>query len=416
MKIPNACQRALLGALVLWTSSHSAAADVLVVGPTAGPGIDATQISTAVALALEGDAILVRDGTYTPFEIDGKSLSVIAEGAGARLVAPITFSSSSPCVAVRNLGVDQSVLVRGLKTNTGVSVGSCVGAVWFEDIQTAGATLFCSGAISPGAAYVGSSGRVTFVRCVLLGEVGYEGAFFTGSAPGLQAQSSSVHLFDCALTGGDGVSSTGFISAPTPGAAGLVIDASTVTISGCTIRGGGGGVVAAAPCSNPVAPGGPGVLFVGTAGTMRSLASTAVGGARSLWPLCALTGPAGPAISGTGTIIALPGLARRVRASSMPSSGGALAFTLEGQPGESPVLLVSSEHEPVALWNASLLVGFPPTDVFVLAPLPASGSSIFAIAIPNLGAFGGLAVYAQAVFVAPGPALSLGAGTAVLLR
>jgi hypothetical protein len=136
-----------------------------------------------------------------------------------------------------------------------------------------------------------------------------------------------------------------------------------------------------------------------------------------LEPLCpGQTGSQGPAISGPGTIVPLPGFSRPLRASGPVRGGEVLTFELEGQPGEVPLLLVSDAHEPVALLNGSLLLGLPPSDLFTLPALPASGQATLGFQVPNVGAaVGSLSLYVQAVFLDPAPTIWLGAGTTVVL-
>src|SRR5262245_6669651 len=71
----------------LLTAAPLARAGVLVVSRTPGPGIDFTQIQPAVNAAVDGDTILVRNGSYMPFKIDGKSLTVVADGTSVLLDA-----------------------------------------------------------------------------------------------------------------------------------------------------------------------------------------------------------------------------------------------------------------------------------------------------------------------------------------
>src|SRR6185503_9346948 len=176
---------------------------------------------------------------------------------------------------------------------------------------------------------------------------------------------------------------------------------SLLTLVGCTVRGGEGGLAQGPICSGVHAIGGPGVEFAGAPATVRSAESTAAGGATSLEPLCpGQTGPQGPAILGSGTIVPLPGFARHLRANSPVRGGQALTFELGGVAGEIPAVFVSLVHEPLPLLNGSLLVGLPPTEVLVLGSLPASGEATLTFPVPNVGtSVGSLSLYAQAVFL-----------------
>jgi hypothetical protein len=309
------------------------------------------------------------------------------------------------------------VLVRGFRTSIGVAITSSAGAVWLEDVRVAAATTICNPSSMAGASVTAAS-RVTFARCTLTGASDSGGFNAPNAAAGLDLSSSDVRLHDCEIQGAPGTSQFGWPAQP--GAAGMKVEASTVTIVGCTIRGGAGGVATpsfgGSLCTTAHPPGGPGVRFVGTAGTIRSAESTAVGGVLSLGPMCpGQTGPQGPAISGSGTIVALPGFARHLRANSPVRGGELLSFELQGQPGEVPLLLVALEHEPLALLNGALLVSLPPMEAFVLGALPAGGLETLSVPVPHVGGIEGLVLYSQAAFVDPSATVWLGAGTSVVL-
>lgn len=404
-----------LRTLTLLASTLPAHAGVHVVDQAAGPGSDFTAVQAAVDAALDGDTILVRDGTYMPFVIDGKALTVVADGPGVL----VQTNASTPTILVRNLPDGGSLLVRGFRTNFGVSIVDCAGAVWFDDLQGTGATSFCS-ASTAGASVVRSA-KATFTRCGLTGAADFGGFNPPSSGAGLRASFSNVQLYDCQLTGAKGVDT--FWWTAWSGGAGLSVESSTVTVVGCAIAGGGGGLVSpglgGSLCTAVHPPGGPGLEFADTAGIVQSAESTAVGGATSLEPLCpGQSGPQGPAITGSGTIVALPGYARHLSANSPVRGGETLAFDVQGQPGEVPLLLVSFEHEPLPLlaYSGVLLVGLPPADTFVLGALPASGQASLSFPVPNVGAsVGALTAYAQAAFLDPSPRVWLGGGTTVTL-
>ena len=392
-------------------AAHPLQADVLVVDRANGPGTNFTQIQAAVNAAAEGDTLLVRDGTYTVFTVDAKSLSIVADGDAAMLIGGVALGSSST-IRVRNLALGQQVLVRGLRADTGVEVLDCVGRAWFDELHVSGAVPCGPGGV-PGA-WVKSSSRTTFTRCMLRGESDADPWLAHVSSPGVRVESALVQLFDCEITGSWGDSGSAGTGGP-----GLSVDASTVTVMGCTIVGGEGGLAnlggGGNVCTLTHGRGGPGVQFVGTAGIVRSAESTAVGGRLSLEPMCpGKFGPQGAAIAGTGTIIALPGFARHLSANSPVRAGETLSFGLGGQPGEIPLVLVSLEHTPLALLNGTLLVGLPPVEVFVLGPLPVGGEAALSFPVPSLGA-PSLTCYAQAIFLDPAATLWLGAGTSVVL-
>lgn len=402
----------------LMAVSWPARADVLVVDwASGGSGSTYGNIWQAIAAAQDGDTVVVRNGVYSSFEIRDKSLTVVADGRAVFVRGLGSFGIPHPAVRVVGLEAGKQVVVRGLRLDFGVSIDGCDGSVWIDTVQTTAGVGSCTVGNVPGLS-VTDSARVTCTLSTFLGATGdpYTPIGSPAASPGAYLRSATVQLFDCLVqAGGDG-SGWGFSSALQPGAAGMLLDGSVATVMGCAIIGGPGEVAPSAPCTTQ-AIGGPGVLFLGAASTLRSAASTAIGGALDLEPLCpGQTGPQGPAISGTGTILALPGFARHLRADSPVRTGEALTFEVEGIAGEIPLLLVSLAHDPVPLWNGVLLLELPPTDVFVLPPLPATGRASLALRVPSLPEGGGsLSLYAQAVFLDPTPAIWLGAGASVAL-
>lgn len=406
-------RRLSLASLVFFASALATRADVLVVDKAAGPGHDFTSIQSAVSAAVDGDTILIRAGGYYPFSIVGKSLAIVADGDSVTVTGSDLFGSLLT-FQVRDLAAGQRVVIRGLKMNSGFGVQDCAGKVWCDELEVSGAVPCTTGGTA--GAYVDSSSDVTFTSCVLRGESADDLWHVPHpSAHGLHVVSSNVQLYDSLIEGGWGQDSQ---SNPLVGGTGIRIESSTVTVVGCEIHGGEGGLVTSNLCHGAHAAGGPGVSFVGGTGTIRSAASTAEGGVADLGALCpGATGPQGPAVTGGGTIVALAGFARQLSANSPVRGGQTLTFEVAGLAGELPAILVSLEHAPLLLpaQHGWLLVGLPLADLFVLPPLPAGGAATLAFAVPNVSGLESLGYYAQAVFLDPAPAVWLGSGTTVVL-
>lgn len=412
-KRPALPARAALRAPLLLTLGAPLAADVLVCDDPQDP----TALYACVQGAGDGDTVLVR-GSFRSMRIDGKSLTVVADGS-AFLDSFSVYLPGSPTIRVENLGPDQHVTVRGFRTTFGVSVRDCQGSVWLDEIECLGSLGNCASGSLPGLDVVRSP-RVTVTRSSFVGEHGEASGFFGAplASPGLSAVASELSLFDCRLTGGRG-SDAALGEAQQAGAAGARLDGSTLTLSGCLLIGGGGGIDAGNPCSGPHAAGGPGLELVGAPSTVRSTESTATGGSTSLEPLCpGQSGPAGPAIAGSGAILPQPGYARHLSANAPVRGGEDLRFTVEGQPGEIPWLLVSREQAPLWLqgYTGMLLVALPPAELLALPALSASGTETLTFPVPNVGlAVGALTYHVQALFLDPAPRVWLGAGTTVVL-
>ena len=414
MLVPNIGHSFLAAGLL----ASSAFADVWVVDQASGPGADFGDIQLAVNAASDGDTIVVKDGSYQMFAVDGKSLSIVADGDSVLANGGSIFYSVS-AMEIRNLTADQEVVLRGLQTDTGIGIRNCDGAVWLDDLYVTGDVPCSSGGTT--GAYIENSHKVTITNSELHGETNSDPWHQHLIADGVWAVSSTVQFYDCVIEGGWGEDD----NTPLPGGAGLRIDDSTVTVVGCTIAGGPGGVdpgntfQGTTLCTGSHAIGGAGILFENGTGVLYSGESTAVGGVASLEPLCpGQTGPPGPAISGIGTIVPLVGFARHLQANSPVRGGEQLTFDVEGQAGELPLLLVSLAHEPLPLYAHSgvLLVAFPLSDVFVLPILPAGGQASLSFPVPNVGSLVGAVSYRiQAVFVDAASSIWLGAGTTTVL-
>ena len=388
-------------------------ADVLIVAPSAGPGVNATSIQTAVDLAQPGDTILVRDGTYEDFRIWWKGVSVLADGENVSVIANSGFYGAQPAVSIQNIPANEDVVVRGLRTNFGLRVSDCDGPVWFDEMEVQGGltTGLCSG-FSPGA-WVTDSAAVTFSACSLIGDAGLPDVGIVSNGPGTGATvgNANAAFYDCHLIGGEGASTATFGFEGGPGL--LLGGTSEVLLSNTRLQGGAGGVASSSVCTGSHGLGGPGLSF-STNDTLYSLASTAAGGAADLTALCpGLYGPAGPAIEGTGSIQPLAGYARSLQATSPVRGGADVTFTAIGQPGELPLVLVSERQEPLLLPNlsGSLLIGMPIADVLVLPNVSTTGTSELTLPVPNIGlAVGSVDSYMQAVFIDPAQGLWLGGG------
>ena len=147
-----------------------------------------TNLQMAVNNAQDGDTILVKDGAYSTFTIDGKSLTVAVEvGATATVYGS---------VVVKNLAAGETVVLSGL-TVTGATSASM--------------------ASSPGTGLIatGNAGAVRAQRCQFEGAEGYEvtiddgggccalanhGAGWDGAL--LDGNAGGVAFEDCVLAGG----------------------------------------------------------------------------------------------------------------------------------------------------------------------------------------------------------------------
>ena len=59
--------------------STTAAAGLIVVAATSGPGVDYTSLPAAVSAAIDGDIILIDSGNYDATAVVGKALTLVAQ-------------------------------------------------------------------------------------------------------------------------------------------------------------------------------------------------------------------------------------------------------------------------------------------------------------------------------------------------
>ncbi|MCR9245869.1 MAG: hypothetical protein NXI31_12625 [bacterium] len=110
-----------------------AAAQTIIVDSQLRPGTQYSQISAAVDAAPDGAQLIVRDGTYSPFQIRNKSLSLLCE-PGA-LVSTNIFQPVA--IDVSDLDATKNVAIRqiGFTTTLGLlrlNVRDCAGAVTID--------------------------------------------------------------------------------------------------------------------------------------------------------------------------------------------------------------------------------------------------------------------------------------------
>ena len=376
-----------LAALVLLIGglTRLAQAGVLVVDSANGPGTDHEFLWQALDAARDGDVLLVRPGFYEVFNtVDGRSLTLVADGEGVNLAGTLT---------VRHLAPAQRVVLRGLSFGYpgSVELYDNDGVVLVEDCsiladQQTGAGQY--------AGLLAVDSRLVVSRSFVAGSLNY--AFHeTPPTPGLQAVGSEVVLSDSMIVGGDG---TDPYSASVPGAAGLSLTGSTVTALGTTVLGGNG----------DTASGGAGL--VASVSALRLLASSVSGGGGS---------PPGEAqlLDGASTVLALPGAAHSLSAASPLREGELLALALQGPAGQ-PVWVAWSlapGWTPTA-GGFVLAVGVP----FQLVPLGRigpGGALTLSATVPALpAALSALDLFVQELYADAGNGLKVcGPVTAVTL-
>lgn len=407
----------LVAALSLVSEQTVTAGTVHVVASAPGPGVDFTQITTAIAAAQSGDTVLVHSGTYDFFTIDGKGINVVAD-TGADVWA-FEFAVIS-AITVRNVPAGQSVTVRGIKTagppvpeTNMIWIRDNAGKVWIEDCTAYGIP----------AVGVYASQAVTIVRCNFAGvAIGGDPGLTPGPPhPALVALGSSVTLLDTKLFGGSGAS--GFHPAigayAYDGAPAMTLTNGTAVITDSTLDAGDGGKGQSSAGSCVVPPGDGGhALVVGSAPAIaHATGSVLLGGAAGAPAVGCPTAVAGtPVVTAGGLFVLHDAAPPSLSVAPAAREGQVMSALVSGTPNVNAFLLVSFGQGSTLLpaYGGTLVLASP-TFVFPIGALPASGSLSITGTIPELGAgVDGIASYLQ-VATCGGPACFLGSASAILL-
>ncbi|MEL6431750.1 MAG: right-handed parallel beta-helix repeat-containing protein [Planctomycetota bacterium] len=219
---------------------HQASAGELFVDP-AGLG-DAPTIQGALALAQDGDVLIVRPGHYVEdVVLDDLAVWIVAQQSGGTVVVEGMFQ-------VRNLPRFDHVVLRDLELvppssdRIALTIEDCAGHVQVVGCSATGVVESGSAFGVSEAVHVSRAARVTAVDCSFTGSELSGLNFIPRSAPGLVAVDSRVALWGGEVVGADGsggVFTGPFI--PRDGGTGLVLMESKCYASGVTIRGGDGG-------------------------------------------------------------------------------------------------------------------------------------------------------------------------------
>lgn len=391
--------------LLLWIGlplilGRAAAGDVVFVAPTS---LHKT-IDAAIAVASDGDVIIVKPGTYPGFTLVDKSLWIVAETSST-----VELTNTGK---IQNLASHRQVVLRGLKlqngsgpaTSAGVEISNCQGPVRIEGCNVVGRhayplSSFYASAGGPGA-LVTSSASVTFVRGTVDGGNGYdsEGEISPSDAGnGLTATNSSLVLYDCQLEGGEGGSTLDEPGANGgDGGDGVAITGGDLFASGCELRGGKGGKGGPAGTFDPCGQSGDGGHGLSSSANATGLDNLFLGAAGAGSPSGCGSGFAGTnGVGVSGSYVALNGIARNLRATTPIAEGNVISYILGGKPNESVVIESSPQtaHQYMPQNLGVLLLG--PSTTLAVANLDSGGFGIHSYPVPELG----VGVDAQQFFV-----------------
>jgi hypothetical protein len=342
------------------------AGNQLVVGP---PGTAPfSQIESAVQAASDGDVIVVKPGTYAPFYLDDKAITIVAaSGPGSVTIlggSRVVFLSPGKTVVLSHLrfqGTAQSFLLAG----HGLSVLQNQGSVRIESCELRGAgqpaggcSFFGTGAGWHGL-WVADSADVSVHGGTSFGGAGKEidpytcWPIFGGhGGRGIFAERSTVHVHNADVRGGNG----GHGGLGGTGGAGVMTVDGSLVLSGTSVRGGAGGI------------------------NIDSLLTYASGGqavsAGGAWVL-----QGGELIGGQGQPVGLPSTGttpshwvdhgRSLEATALVSPIHVGSLAMYGAHGDVAFFAIgaASTHVPLGALGGTLLVD--PLDAFVLGSVVA---------------------------------------------
>lgn len=167
----NALKQAACIALAASSSASLASADVLVVDSSGGGSY--TEISHAIAVAADGDLVLIRPGVYfAPVVVDGVGISIVARDPDSVVM--------TDALTVRNVTAGGLAVLSGLQLDSGFTIEDCAGDVQMQEC-TVPPTAWVTPSIlnTPTACGTGGSlqsvvrcGRVTITECDFTGADG----------------------------------------------------------------------------------------------------------------------------------------------------------------------------------------------------------------------------------------------------
>lgn len=337
---------ALLASLLSF-SATSAIADEIIVDPN-GLG-DTTDVSTAVAIAQEGDLVLVRPGRYDEVVVvDGKSLSIIAQ-------VPDSVRVDGRLV-VRSLAAHQRVTLHGLRVVgetddlvetqlSALEVRSAAGEVHVSNCVFVGADASVYAFTPEGGPGAELSNARAFVArrtrfegghgvdTSVLGCTGGDGGF------GMRLTISRVALWGCEVLGGDGMTCTfDFGAGPGDGGTAMACLNSDAFVSGCQVRGGGGGdnddVIPL-----PAGDGGDGIFT--TVPSRVFLVQSIVLGGPGGYSFLGQDGAGGQAFAGSGSVRMLGGRSENHDTPVFVRAQSVHPIEVRGEPGAEATLYIA---------------------------------------------------------------------------
>lgn len=373
-----------------------------VVDASNGPGTTHTDLPPAIAAAADGDTILVRAGSYSQFTTN-KALRILGR-TGASVA--IKDQKVQQAVQISGIGAGKTFVLKGLRVvgwrfrapREAIRISNCAGLVHLD-------RLVIPAACRTVLVRTCHSG-IRIIRCT---QVMISDSSVQALDP-VFADGSTVSICRSKLTAEDSkLQGRGLAKGPSPNSPALLARSSTVTLSTCTLRGGGGlsvgqltrpgqPAIQATSSSITIAGTGADTYTAGQPAFRQSTPTSAIAMSNGrLWVASAVKlvpNSGAPPVSGTH--VRLPGTPVGLCAQSAPP-GGVLQVRMVATPKETAYLLVAFPAAPVPTkWGALWL---DPGSMAILAQtqVGSAGTWNVAVPVPPISALRGLEVAFQAL-------------------
>ncbi len=338
-----------------------------------GPADFAT-IGEAVAASSDGDAILVRGGSYPSFTLDARGVTVVGEPDVTYVHGHVQIENLAPgqvavlsSLAVRSTDHEA---IRAHDNQGSIRLQSCeLFHYWNHDDDRGHGALIVD------------SDDVCLVDCVLRGGVGtyVDYWWYAPGGAGAVIEHSTIALYDCDVRGGDG-GDNDFEKweAGDAGPGGVVVE-SFLFLSNSPFTGGDGGDLLDFWNTSSGGDGGAGMDLKDLASELQILHSPISGGEGGTSDGLGSSGSPGPPFTGSGAslIVQLSGTRRQMEVTRhCQPVGTTLLATFRGLPGDTVYLPVDRgtaftfDVTVKGAWILPQPPSIPPTPI---ALIPASG-------------------------------------------